>query len=100
MVSTTAETKSWPPADGARQERGGAGSHVPSLEPDDPWRDAEIPTAVEVDAALRKNDARGIFAVEYMHRSLVPLDQVDLSTAEDHGQIDAFKNDCDGVCGV
>ena len=56
--------------------------------------------AVEVDAALRKNDARGIFAVEYMHRSLVPLDQVDLSTAEDHGQIDAFKNDCDGMCGV
>jgi len=35
-----------------------------------------------------------------MHRSLVPLDQVDLSTAEDRGQLNLFLNECEGMCGV
>jgi hypothetical protein len=57
------------------------------------WQDA-----VEVDRAIRKQP--GFRGEQYMHRSLVPLDQVDLSTAEDHGQLNLFNNECEGMCGV
>lgn len=36
----------------------------------------------------------------YLHDSLVPLDEVDFSTAEDHGQQVLFGNECEGMCGV
>ena len=39
----------------------------------------------------------------FFHRSLVPLDQVDLSTEEDRGQMGLFDNwseECEGMCGV
>jgi hypothetical protein len=36
----------------------------------------------------------------FMHSQRVPLDQVDLSTLEDHGQLDLFNNECEGMCGV
>jgi hypothetical protein len=35
-----------------------------------------------------------------MHAQRVPLDQVDLSTPEDHGQLNLFNNECEGMCGV
>jgi hypothetical protein len=38
-----------------------------------------------------------------LHASLVPLDQVDLSTPEDHGQLsllDGFGMECEGMCGI
>ena len=35
----------------------------------------------------------------FLHRSCVPLDEVDLSTPEDHGQTD-WINECEGMCGV
>ena len=37
--------------------------------------------------------------VPYLHRSLRPLRLVDLSTAEDHGQLN-WLGECQGVCGV
>jgi hypothetical protein len=37
---------------------------------------------------------------EYLHRSKQPVDQVDLSTMEDHGQLSLFGNECEGMCGV
>lgn len=37
---------------------------------------------------------------QYLHPSAVPLDQVDLSTEEDHGQLNLFVNECEGMCGV
>lgn len=37
---------------------------------------------------------------EYLHRSKLPVDQVDLSTDEDRGQLSLFGNECDGMCGV
>jgi hypothetical protein len=60
------------------------------------WRDLrqrpdEWADALEVDAAIRP---------QFMHRSLKPLDQVDLSTVEDHGQLNLFNNECEGMCGV
>ena len=36
----------------------------------------------------------------FLHRSCVPLDQVDFSTDEDHGQQVMFGNECEGMCGV
>jgi hypothetical protein len=59
------------------------------------WADA-----VEIDRRMRENGPqRGMTNLEYMHRSCVPLDLVDLSTLEDHGQI-SFLDECDGMCGV
>lgn len=57
------------------------------------WADA-----IEVDAIIRSQPK--IRGQQFMHRSCVPLDQVDLSTAEDHGQVDMFNNECEGMCGV
>lgn len=58
------------------------------------WADA-----VEVDRALRYG-LRGIRGEVFLHRSCVPLDEADLSTAADHGQLDLFGNECEGMCGV
>lgn len=56
------------------------------------WRDA-----CEVDAAIRNTRRHP----QYMHRSLRPLDQVDLSTAVERGQIEfGFLQECEGMCGV
>ena len=63
-------------------------------EPDE-WADV-----IYVDKALRQGDSRGMRATEYMHADRVPLDEVDLSTEEDRGQIDLFNNECEGMCGV
>lgn len=38
--------------------------------------------------------------VPYLHSSRKPLDQVDFSTDEDHGQQVMFGNECEGMCGV
>jgi hypothetical protein len=59
--------------------------------------------AVDVDRAIRGDVsayARDLKATPYLHRSLVPLEDVDLSTAEERGQPDLFNNECEGMCGV
>ena len=60
----------------------------------DAWEDA-----VAVDLALRTG-LRGIRGEVFLHRSCVPLDEADLSTAADYGQLDLFANECEGMCGV
>jgi hypothetical protein len=70
---------------------------------DHEWRAIKADTeawadALEVDAAIRQQP--GMRGQQFMHRSCVPLDQVDLSTAADHGQVDMFNNECEGMCGV
>lgn len=55
--------------------------------------------AVEVEQALR-NGVRGIRGGVFLHRSYVPLDEADLSTASDRGQLDLWPNECEGMCGV
>ena len=52
--------------------------------------------AVEIDRLVRNTP--GIRAQEFLHRSCVPLDQVDLSTAEDRGQ--GMLEICEGGCGL
>ena len=55
--------------------------------------------AVALDRAIRTG-IRGIRGEVFLHRSCVPLDQVDLSTAADRGQLDLWPNECEGMCGV
>lgn len=57
--------------------------------------------AVEVDAQLRDpawRAARNVTGEPFLHRSLLPLAEVDLSTPEDHGQTTLFGDDCEGLC--
>jgi hypothetical protein len=72
---------------------------------DDGWRamrensPAEFKEACQIDEAVRDvwpSTTGNVF----LHRSLVPLAEVDLSTAEDHGQLNLFNNECEGMCGV
>lgn len=60
------------------------------------WRDA-----VAFDKMIRTGIHK-VRAKAYVHRSCVPLDQVDLSTDIDKGQgmLAGFGNECEGVCGV
>ena len=70
------------------------------------WRDMQInqpeefARAVAFDKKLRESTRKKIRAKLYLHNSLQPLDKVDFRNAEDHGQIDMFGNECEGMCGV
>lgn len=50
---------------------------------------------VEADKQIRLASGKP----QFMHRTLKPLDEVDLSTPEDHGQLN-FLSECEGMCGV
>lgn len=58
------------------------------------WADA-----VDLDRTIRTG-FRGLRGDVFLHRSAVPLDEADLSTAADHGQLDLWGNECEGMCGV
>lgn len=58
------------------------------------WADA-----VEMDRIIRQ-PAGGMKAEQFMHHSLVPLDQADLRSDAERGQADLFADECDGICGV
>ena len=74
------------------------------------WRDMrdnrpeEWADAVEVDEAIRvpvdDESTPKLRAQQFLHRSCVPLAEVDLSTPEDHGQLNLFINECEGLCGL
>lgn len=58
--------------------------------------------AVEVDEAIRTGLSRnkGLDGALFLHAKRIPLRLVDMSTAEERGQINLFENECAGVCGV
>jgi hypothetical protein len=57
--------------------------------------------AVRVEKELqRTKKAAADRSVPWLHRSCIPLEEVDLSTEEDAGQLDMFGNECEGLCGV
>ena len=58
----------------------------------------EFQRAIEFDRQIRQ--LRNVRGTAYLHRSLQPLEQVDLSTPEDHGQLTMFDSECEGMCGV
>jgi hypothetical protein len=65
------------------------------LKTEDPkaWADA-----VAMDHAIRNGFVHSTERL-FVHRSLVPLEAADFSSAEDYGQRD-FINECEGMCGV
>ena len=68
----------------------------------DEWRGLskdDFSAAVNVDKGLRGRDFR-VRGEIYLHSSCKPLNEVDFSTLEDHGQLNLFNNECEGMCGV
>jgi hypothetical protein len=68
---------------------------------DDQWRALapdEFSDAITIDRAIRHQ--AGFRGEQFMHRSLKPLDEVDLSTWAERGQPDLFGEECEGMCGV
>jgi hypothetical protein len=70
------------------------------------WRDIKLndteswQQAVEVDEMIRKG-VRGTEQKLYLHRSLIPLAEVDFRNPADFGQLEwGFQEECDGMCGV
>jgi hypothetical protein len=69
------------------------------------WRDmrdnspAEWADAVMIDRALRDNSRSKIRALQFMHRSRLPLDQAPLDDDDRQG-VFSFKNECKGYCGT
>ena len=69
------------------------------------WRDIkdnrpdEWAQALEIDRNIRKPYG-GFRGEQFLHSQCVPLDKADLSTPEDHGQLNLFNNECEGMCGV
>lgn len=56
--------------------------------------------AVEIDRAIRAPEYVRRVGRCYVHNSMVPLDQVDLSTDQERGQPNLWDDECDGMCGV
>lgn len=57
--------------------------------------------AFEFEKQYQKAMAGHFDAVPFLHRSLVPLNEVDFDTEEDRGQLNVnFGNECEGMCGV
>ncbi len=54
----------------------------------------------ERDLQRVKGGTGNMQAVPFLHKSLKPLDEVDLSTLEDHGQMGLWGEECEGMCGV
>ena len=66
------------------------------------WRSLtpqEFADAAEADRLIRQL-VRGPVVAQYMHASRQPLDTVDFSTLEDHGQQRLWGDECSGLCGV
>ena len=53
---------------------------------------------VAFDAAIRR--LPGMDGDAYLHSARVPLPMVDLSTPQDHGQLELWDAECEGMCGV
>lgn len=74
------------------------------------WREIRDKTPEEwadacaVDDAIRqiveRPGAPAMRLKQFMHISLRPLADADLSTAEDRGQLNLFNHECEGLCGV
>jgi hypothetical protein len=75
---------------------------------DNEWRRIKRETPLEFKAVVSfEQDLQRAYAnvpaiksKPYLHRSCVPIDQVDFSTDEDHGQQVMFGNECEGLCNV
>ena len=68
------------------------------------WREMKLndpdsfAQAVRVDNAVRDNPR--FRHRQFLHASRKPLAEVDFRNAADFGQMDAFNNECEGMCGL
>ncbi len=62
--------------------------------------DFEKAAVFESDYQIAQSKVQRRTAIPFLHRSMVPLRDVDFSTDEDHGQQVMFGNECEGMCGV
>ena len=61
---------------------------------------ADFARAVEIDHAIRAPGYGRLVGECYLHDSMLPLDQVDLSTDAENGQPNLWDDECEGMCGV
>ena len=62
---------------------------------------AEFAAAAEFERQLQESKVNGTFrTVPYLHRSIVPLDQVKFAVSEPDANLNLFNNECEGMCGV
>lgn len=54
----------------------------------------------ERDIQAVKGKTHNFASTPFLHRTCVPLDQIDFSTEEERGQLNMFNNECEGMCGV
>lgn len=75
---------------------------------DKEWREMQVnepeafASAVEMDKALRKAKSENteFEGTAWLHRSCRPLDQIDLRTDVERGQLTMWDDECEGMCGV
>jgi len=72
---------------------------------DSQWRDQKLndPASWAQSVAMDERIRAGVRGTEqklYLHRSLKPLAEVDFRNAKDFGQLDAFEDECEGMCGL
>lgn len=67
-----------------------------TLEPDQFEKAVIFERKVQAGKATSQNFA----STPFLHRSCVPLDQIDFSTEEERGQLNMFNAECEGHCGV
>ena len=77
---------------GARQAAASVPTLPPPRAPGPHFRNRDLQAA-----KAQTDNQRG---KPFLHNSLKPLDQVDLSTDIERGQGEMFGNDCTGLCGV
>lgn len=61
---------------------------------------ADFARAVEIDEAIRQPEYGRLVGECFVHDSMVPLRDVDLSTAAERGQPNLWDDECEGMCGV
>lgn len=61
---------------------------------------ADFARAIEIDEAIRAPGYVRLVGECFVHDSMVPLAQVDLSTAAENGQPNLWDDECEGMCGV
>jgi hypothetical protein len=60
----------------------------------------DFAAAVLFDKELREGKLPGVTGDAYVHRSFVPLSEVNFDRAYKDDQRDLFGNECTGMCGV
>ena len=56
--------------------------------------------AVEFDRKMRDMTASGLKRPAFVHRSLIPLDEVEFKTRAPLPLFDSFTAECEGMCGI